>query len=152
MELNRELGMKANSILLIEDNPDDEELTIRALKKDHKQAKVEVARDGKQAVEMLFPENPVASVSDVVPVVILLDLNIPKMNGLEVLRRIRSSEHTKKIPVVVLTGSDVQKDVDSCYALGVNSFVKKPNNVEGFINLVRQIASYWTRLNEVIDD
>ena len=129
-------------ILLVEDDPDHELLTIRALKKSNIANDVRIARDGAEAIEMLFGENPIK------PQVILLDLKLPKVEGLEVLRRIRETPETRMLPVVVLTSSDEERDVVRSYQLGVNSYIRKPVNFNDFAEATRQLGMYWLVLNE----
>lgn len=129
-------------ILLVEDDPDHELLTIRALKKSNVANEVRVARDGEEAIELLFGPGAVK------PQVILLDLKLPKVDGLEVLRRIRESDKTKMLPVVVLTSSDEERDVVRSYQLGVNSYIRKPVNFTDFAEATRQLGLYWLVLNE----
>jgi len=128
-------------ILLVEDDPDHELLTIRALKKSNIANDVHVARDGEEALNLLFGETPIR------PQVILLDLKLPKVDGLEVLRRIRASEATRMLPVVVLTSSDEERDVVRSYQLGVNSYIRKPVNFTDFAEATRQLGMYWLVLN-----
>ena len=129
-------------ILLVEDDPDHELLTIRALQKSNVANDVRVARDGEEAIEMLFGAVPLK------PQVILLDLKLPKVDGLEVLRRIRESDTTRMLPVVVLTSSDEERDVVRSYQLGVNSYIRKPVNFTDFAEATRQLGMYWLVLNE----
>jgi CheY-like chemotaxis protein len=129
-------------ILLVEDDPDHELLTIRALKKSNIANEVRVARDGEEAVDLLFGENRIS------PQVILLDLKLPKLDGLEVLRRIRTGESTRLLPVVVLTSSDEERDVVHSYQLGVNSYIRKPVDFNDFAEATRQLGMYWLVLNE----
>jgi CheY-like chemotaxis protein len=129
-------------ILLVEDDPDHEVLTIRALKKSQIANEVRVARDGEEAIDLLFGEKPIR------PQVILLDLKLPKVDGLEVLRRIRTDETTRMLPVVVLTSSDEERDVVRSYQLGVNSYIRKPVNFTEFAEATRQLGMYWLVLNE----
>jgi CheY-like chemotaxis protein len=129
-------------ILLVEDDPDHELLTIRALKKSQIANEVRVARDGEEAIALLFGEKPVR------PQVVLLDLKLPKVDGLEVLRRIRADDTTKMLPVVVLTSSDEERDVVRSYQLGVNSYIRKPVNFTDFAEATRQLGMYWLVLNE----
>ncbi|RXH58292.1 response regulator [Granulicella sibirica] len=129
-------------ILLVEDDPDHELLTIRALKKSNIANEVSVARDGAEALELLFGPTPIK------PQVILLDLKLPKVEGLEVLRRIRETPETKMLPVVVLTSSDEERDVVRSYQLGVNSYIRKPVNFNDFAEATRQLGMYWLVLNE----
>ncbi|HEX8898049.1 MAG TPA: response regulator [Chthoniobacterales bacterium] len=140
---------RAAEILLVEDNPNDLELTQRALRKANLANNIHVARDGAEALEFLFCEGAHAKrkIEDG-PKVILLDLKLPKVDGLEVLRRIKTDERTKSIPVVVLTSSKEQKDVVESYQLGVNSYIVKPVNFEGFAAAVQEIGMYWLLLNQ----
>ncbi len=129
-------------ILLVEDDPDHEVLTIRALKKSNMLNEVIVARDGEEAIDILCGSNPIK------PQVILLDLKLPKLDGLEVLKRIRECDTTRMLPVVVLTSSDEERDVVRSYALGVNSYIRKPVNFNDFAEATRQLGMYWLVLNE----
>jgi DNA-binding response OmpR family regulator len=129
-------------ILLVEDDPDHELLTIRALKKSNVANDVRVARDGEEALALLFGEDAIK------PQVILLDLKLPKVDGLEVLRRIRESNTTRMLPVVVLTSSDEERDVVRSYQIGVNSYIRKPVNFTDFAEATRQLGMYWLVLNE----
>jgi DNA-binding response OmpR family regulator len=129
-------------ILLVEDDPDHELLTIRALKKSNVANDIRIARDGEEAISLLFAEEPLK------PQVILLDLKLPKIDGLEVLRRIRESKATRMLPVVVLTSSDEERDVVRSYQLGVNSYIRKPVNFTDFAEATRQLGMYWLVLNE----
>jgi two-component system, response regulator len=139
----------ASVILLVEDNPDDVELTLRAFKKNDFQHEVVVVRDGAEAVDYLFATGPYAERSPTeVPALILLDLKLPKLNGLDVLRRIRDGEMTKRVPVVILTTSDDDTDVISGYDLGVNSYIRKPVGFDVFMETVRQLGLYWLTMNK----
>ena len=129
-------------ILLVEDDPDHELLTIRALKKSNVANTIRVARDGAEAIDLLLGDEAVR------PQVVLLDLKLPKVDGLEVLRRIRESESTRMLPVVVLTSSDEERDVVRSYQLGVNSYIRKPVNFNDFAEATRQLGMYWLVLNE----
>jgi DNA-binding response OmpR family regulator len=129
-------------ILLVEDDPDHELLTIRALKKSNIANEIRVARDGEEAIQLLFSDNAIQ------PQVILLDLKLPKVDGLEVLRRIRESDATRMLPVVVLTSSDEERDMIRSYQLGVNSYIRKPVNFSDFAEATRQLGMYWLVLNE----
>jgi two-component system response regulator len=136
-------------ILLVEDNPDDEALTLRALKKNNIANEVVVARDGVEALDYLFGTGAHAGRDmNVMPQVILLDLKLPKIDGFEVLRRLRADERTKLLPVVILTTSNEERDRLNGYGLGANSFVRKPVEFGQFIEGVRQLGLYWLILNE----
>ncbi len=138
-------------ILLVEDNPDDAELTLRALRKYNITNRVHVARDGAEALDFLFCEGTHAGRSCLDrPRVVLLDLKLPKVDGLEVLRRIKSDPRTQAIPVVVLTSSREDRDMAESYRLGVNSFIVKPVDFAQFVEAVRHIGLYWTLLNEAL--
>ena len=144
------MTLKATSqrmILLVEDNPDDEALTRRALAKNNIQNEVVVARDGVEALDCLFGTGGHAG-QPVSPEVILLDLKLPKVDGLEVLRRIRADERTRRLPVVILTSSREERDVISGYDLGANSYIRKPVDFGQFVEAVRQLGLYWLVLNE----
>jgi two-component system, response regulator len=140
---------RAVEILVVEDNPQDLELLLRALRKANLGNRIDVARDGAEALEFIFCEGAHAArrIEDV-PKVILLDLKLPKVDGLEVLQRIRSDPRTKAIPVVVLTSSKEQRDLVESYRLGANSYVVKPVSFEEFAGAVRQLGLYWLLLNE----
>jgi two-component system, response regulator len=133
-------------ILLVEDDPDHEVLTIRALRKSNIANDIRVARDGEEAIRLLFGEAEDALQST--PQVILLDLKLPKIDGLEVLRRIRESDKTRMLPVVILTSSDEESDIVRSYRLGVNSYIRKPVNFTEFAEATRQLGMYWLVLNE----
>ncbi len=135
-------------ILLIEDNPDDEALTLRALKKNHILNEVFVARDGVAAIDYLMGTGPHAAEPRVLPQLVLLDLKLPKLDGLEVLRRIRSDPATRLLPVVVLTSSKEDRDLVESYSLGANSYVRKPVDFVQFSEAVRNLGLYWLVLNE----
>lgn len=135
-------------LLLVEDNPQDLELALRALKKSNLANRVHIARDGAEALEFLLPERPPGDQPPPnVPRVILLDLKLPKVDGLEVLRRVKADPRTNKIPVVVLTSSQEQRDVVESYQLGVNSYIVKPVNFERFAAAVQELGLYWLLLN-----
>jgi two-component system response regulator len=136
-------------ILLVEDNPDDEALTLRALKKNNITNAVVVARDGVEALDYLFGTGSHAGRNlNSLPQVVLLDLKLPKVDGLEVLRRVRADERTKLLPVVILTSSNEEQDRLRGYGLGANSYVRKPVDFGQFIEAVRQLGLYWLLLNE----
>lgn len=137
--------MTSRSIMLVEDNPDDEALTLRALKKNNILNEVNVARDGAEALAFLFPGD---GASATLPGLILLDLKLPKIDGLEVLRRIRADERTKIIPVVILTSSKQQEDVLASYQSGANSYVRKPVKFAEFAEVVGTLGVFWLLLNE----
>jgi two-component system response regulator len=141
--------MRESVILLVEDNPDDEALTLRALKKNNIRNEVVIARDGVEALDYLFGTGAYAGRDlSAMPQVVLLDLKLPRMDGFEVLERIRSSEFTKFLPVVILTTSNEDQDRIRGYGLGANSFVRKPVEFDKFIEAVRQLGLYWLILNE----
>ena len=136
------------TILLVEDDPDDEALTVRALNVNHVANTVVVTRDGAEALEYLFCTGPYAAREPHPPAVVLLDLHLPKVDGLEVLRRLRADERLRTLPVVVLTSSDEKEDVARSYSLGANSYVRKPVEFSRFTESVRQLGTYWLMLNE----
>jgi CheY-like chemotaxis protein len=141
--------MRKKIILLVEDNPDDELLAIRALKKNNIMNEVVVARDGAEALDYLFGAGAYAGRDmSVMPQIILLDLKLPKVDGLEVLRRLRNDERTKLLPVVVLTSSKEERDLTESYSLGANSYIRKPVNFAQFTEAIRQLGLYWLVLNE----
>jgi two-component system, response regulator len=138
------------SILLVEDNVDDEALALRAMSKMSINNQVFVARDGAAALDFLFSTGQYADRKpNDLPAVILLDLKLPKIDGLEVLRRLRSSERTRYIPVVVLTNSNEEQDIARSYSLGANSYVRKPVDFQTFTSLVGQLGTYWLAINEI---
>jgi two-component system, response regulator len=128
-------------ILLVEDNPNDAELTLRALRKTDIGARLAIARDGAEALEYMLSGRPR-------PRVVFLDLKLPKIDGMEVLRRIRADERTHSIPVVVLTSSQEERDITECYRLGVNSYVVKPVEFDKFYKAVGELGLYWLVLNK----
>jgi CheY-like chemotaxis protein len=138
------------TILLVEDNPSDVDLTRRAFEKNHIANELIVVEDGQEALDYLFGSDdvPAASVSGKFPAVILLDLRLPKVNGLEVLRRIRADSRTRRIPVVILTTSKEEQDVAQSYDKGANSFIRKPVDFTRFAEAVSHLALYWVVLNE----
>ena len=141
--------MNDKSILLVEDNPDDEELTLRALKKNNILNDVNVVRDGAEALDYLFCQGAYAGGGVCPhPAVILLDLKLPKIEGLEVLKRLRADERTRLLPVVILTSSKEEQDLVNGYRFGANSYIRKPVDFEKFIEAVRQLGLYWLMMNE----
>jgi two-component system response regulator len=142
--------MKEKAILLVEDNPDDVELTLRALKRNNISNEIIVARDGVEALARLFGTSQVSAFdAPELPQVVLLDLKLPRLDGLEVLRRIRTDERTRFLPVVILTSSLEEQDLIKGYSLGANSYIRKPVDFEQFTEAVRQLGLYWLLLNEV---
>lgn len=140
--------MEKKTILLVEDNPDDEALTLRSLQKSNVVNEVVVARDGAEALDYLFCTGDYSDrVACQPPELILLDLKLPKIDGLEVLRRIRSTPSTKLLPVVILTSSDEERDLVESYKLGANSYVRKPVDFVQFAEAVRQLELYWLVIN-----
>ncbi|VAV83385.1 hypothetical protein MNBD_DELTA01-1393 [hydrothermal vent metagenome] len=133
-----------NIILLIEDNNDDEALTLRALKKSNLADKVTVMRDGAEALEYLLGKEARANP---LPAVVFLDLQLPKVSGLGVLEKLREAERTRFLPVVILTSSDLEEDINMAYRLGCNSFIQKPIDFHRFIDKIGQLSLYWTQLN-----
>jgi len=141
--------MKHEVILLVEDNPDDEELTLRALKRNNISNPIVVARDGVEALDYLFGTGRYAGRdAGLIPVVVLLDLKLPKVDGLEVLRRLRGDSRTRLTPVVVLTTSREERDIVEGYSRGCNSYIVKPVDFGQFTEAVRQLGIYWLLLNE----
>ena len=141
--------MNDTVILLVEDNPDDEALTVRALKKNKILNEVVVARDGVQALDYLFGQGPHDGRDTTeTPQVVLLDLKLPKLDGLEVLRRLRADPRTRLLPVVILTSSNEDRDRINGYGLGANSYVRKPVDFDAFVTATAQLGLYWLVLNE----
>ena len=141
--------MARNKILLIEDNPKDVELTRRALQKSNISNELVVTEDGVEALKYFFGEDGKSGIAvEDLPVVVLLDLKLPKIDGMEVLRRLRAHEKTKTVPVVVLTSSNEEKDLLGSYDLGANSFVRKPVNFAEFVEAVSHLGLYWLILNQ----
>jgi two-component system, response regulator len=143
--------MKSKIILLIEDNPDDEALMLRALKKNNIANEIVVAHDGIEALDYLFAQGEYAG-RDLrqMPELVLLDLKLPKLDGLEVLKRMRADDRTRFVPVVVLTTSTEQRDIVSSYEFGANSFVQKPIDFVEFIDATRQLGTYWLLVNKTV--
>ena len=141
--------MNNKVILLVEDNPDDELLTLRAFKKSNILNEIIVARDGAEALDYLFATGAYAERDpDELPQLILLDLKLPKMSGLEVLRYLRTNEQTRLLPIVILTSSDEERDIIDGYELGANSYVRKPVDFAQFAEAVQRLGLYWLVLNE----
>ena len=141
--------MEDKVILLVEDNPDDEALTLRALKKNNISNDVAVARDGVEALDYVFGTGAHAGRDlAIMPAIILLDLKLPKIDGLEVLKRLRADVRTKLLPVVILTSSREEQDLINGYRLGANSYIRKPVDFGQFVEAVRQLGLYWLVLNE----
>jgi two-component system response regulator len=142
-------SMNEVEILLVEDNPNDAELTLRALKKHNLANRVLRVKDGAEALEFLFANGAYDQRKiEHTPRVILLDLKLPKVDGMEVLRKVKSDERTKVIPVVVMTSSREDRDLEECYALGVNSYIVKPVEFENFVKTVSELGFYWMLLNQ----
>jgi two-component system, response regulator len=142
--------MSNSPILLVEDNPDDEALTLRAFRKNNIQNEVVIARDGVEALDYLFGTGAYTGRDlTIMPQIILLDLKLPKIDGLEVLQRLRADPRTRLLPVVILTSSKEQQDLIEGYSLGANSYVRKPVDFTQFIEAVRQLGLYWLVLNEL---
>ncbi|HEV2418124.1 MAG TPA: response regulator [Terriglobia bacterium] len=135
--------MRDKTILLVEDNPDDENLTLRAFKIDNITNSIDVARDGAEALDYLFSEGAYAGRGSTMPTLVLLDLNLPKIDGLEVLRRLRADSRTKRIPVIILTTSHEQEEVFKAYENGCNSYVRKPVESAQFRDAVKQVGLFW---------
>jgi two-component system response regulator len=136
-------------ILLVEDNPDDEALTLRAIRK-HMPYGIVVARDGAEALDYLFGTGPNAgNGQQAVPLLVLLDLKLPKVNGLEVLRRMREESRTRSIPVIVFTSSTEEQDILDSYRLGANSYIRKPVDYGQFCDNMKQVMSYWLSVNQL---
>ena len=133
------------AILLVEDNPDDERLTLRALRRGNVANEILIARNGEEALSMVFSLNPL-------PCVVLLDLKLPKIDGLEVLRRIRAHEATHLLPIVVLTSSSEDDDIIESYSLGANSYVRKPVEIDKFTEAIRQLGLYWAVVNQPLPE
>lgn len=133
------------NILLVDDNPDDVELTVRAFRSSEVHEPIRIARDGAEAIDQLF-----GSAERPLPALVLLDLKLPGIDGVDVLRRIRADPRTRTLPVVILTSSNERVDLMNCYRLGANSYVRKPVSFTDFLSATRQIASYWLSLNEAL--
>ena len=146
-------GHDSKLILLIEDNEDDQRLTLRALRRNNIMNEVVVACDGQEAVDYLFGTGSFAGRDlSVMPAVVVLDLNLPGLSGLEVLKRVRETAETKRLPVVVLTSSEDENQIEAAYAQGANSYVQKPNDPGDFSEMVLQMAMYWLLLNRTMPE
>ena len=137
------MASEPKTILLVEDNADDEQLTLRAMRQSDVPNIIRVARDGAEAIDALFG----SGIHGRLPDLILLDLKLPKVSGLEVLQRLRSEERTKTLPIVVLTSSDEERDIVESYNLCANSYIRKPVDFDEFIDAVRQLGLYWLLMN-----
>lgn len=141
--------MRQRTLLLVEDNPQDEKLTLRALQKANCSNQVDVVRDGQQALDYLFQEGEFASMRGrAMPAAVMLDLGLPRLSGLDVLARLRSDERTRFLPVVILTSSDEERDRVKSYEIGANSFVRKPVDFGEFAETVARLGIYWLATNE----
>lgn len=138
------MAIEPKTILLVEDSADDEQLTLRAMRQSEVPNIIRVARDGAEAIEHLF-----GATSRRLPDLILLDLKLPKVNGLEVLQKIRQEPSTRALPVVVLTSSDEERDIVESYNLGANSYIRKPVDFDEFIDAIKQLGLYWLSMNMV---
>lgn len=143
--------MNDNLVLLVEDNPDDEQLALRALARGNIVNQTTVVRDGQEALDYLFYQGEYSDRQSSNPQVILLDLKLPKVDGIEVLRRIRAHESTKLIPVVILTSSDKETDIASSYSDGANSYLVKPVDIEHFSKIIQHFLLYWVGLNKGLE-
>ena len=144
------MNLNAPDLLLIEDNTSDAELTIRELKKHHLANNLFHVKDGEEALEFIFATGKYADTNSLrnPPKLILLDIQMPKVNGIEVLQKIKSDERTKVIPVIILTSSKEDPDIKACYKLGANSYIVKPVNFDGFSQAIKNIGTYWISLNK----
>jgi len=142
------MNVKMKRILLVEDDPNDVELTLTALKEFNLANEVVVAGDGAEALDFLFKRGAFSERVNGNPVVILLDLKLPKVNGMEVLKQVRESEHLKMIPIVILTSSREEKDLNNGYSLGTNAYVVKPVEFQQFLAAIKQLGAFWALINE----
>jgi two-component system response regulator len=144
------MNWNAIDVLLVEDNPEDAELTIRELKRHHLVNNLFHVEDGEEALDFIFATGKYAGSRDILqpPKVILMDIQMPKVNGIEVLRRLKSDERTRSTPVVILTSSNQDPDIKTCYALGANSYIVKPVEFDGFAKAIRDLGLYWLILNQ----
>ncbi len=139
-------------ILLVEDDPDDEELTMRALRKADVANEIAICRDGQEALDFIFCEGEYKERPAVLPIAILLDLKLPKLDGVDLLKRLRGDDRTKHIPVVMLTSSGEQEDMERAYAAGANSYIRKPVDFAEFADAVARLAVYWGSMNADVTD
>lgn len=143
------MKLEKHDIVIVEDNPNDAELMVHSLKKNHLANKLIVLEDGEQALDYIFCRGQYAKRdSDELPKVIFLDLKLPKVNGLEVLEQVKSNDKTKKIPIVIVTSSKEDPDIDAAYNLGANSYVVKPVGFDQFKETINQLGLYWLVINE----
>lgn len=143
---------KSSKILLVEDDPNDVELTLSALGRDRQQGEIAVVRDGQEALDYLFRRGDYASREEINPPVVLLDLKLPKVSGMEVLERVKADPSLKTVPVVVLTSSREERDLLTSYDLGTNAYVVKPVDFQDFIEAVNQVGLFWTVINQAPPD
>lgn len=144
------MNWNAVDVLLVEDNPDDAELTIRELKRHHLVNNLFHVKDGEEALEFIFATGKYAGFRDILhpPKVVLMDIQMPKVSGIEVLQRMKSDERTRNTPVVILTSSNQDPDITKCYGLGANSYIVKPVNFDQFAKAIRELGFYWLILNQ----
>jgi len=144
------MNYNAVDILLVEDNPNDAELSIREIKKNNLANNLYHVRDGAEAMDFIFAEGQYSENRDIgsPPKLIIMDIKMPKVNGIEVLERLKSDDRTKSTPVIMLSSSRENPDIAKCYALGANSYIVKPLNFEGFSEAIRSLSFYWLMLNE----
>lgn len=142
-------GLAARRILLVEDNPDDQLLVLRALKKNHMDSEVTVVDDGVKALEYLFAEGKYRDrAAETLPMLMLLDIKLPRLDGRDVLRQLRADRRTRHLPVVVMTSSSEEADIRKSYELGANSYIRKPVDSDQFTSTVTQLGHYWLNLNQ----
>jgi two-component system response regulator len=139
------MAIEPKTVLLVEDNTDDEQLTLRAMRQSEIPNIIRVARDGAEAIDHIFGDQAGSRLPDL----IILDLKLPKLSGLEVLQRIRSDEKTRVLPIVILTSSDEDRDIAESYSAGANSYIRKPVDFDEFIDAVKQLGLYWLSMNQV---
>ena len=140
------------TILLVEDNPDDIDLALRAFRKHNLANQIIVKQDGQEALDYMLASTNTGNMENRCPIqVVLLDLNLPKIDGLEVLRSLRQAKHTRYLPVVILTSSDEEQDIEESYRLGCNSYIRKPVEFDSFVSAAQHIGLYWLLLNETVN-